>query len=970
MSFFAKFFKKKALASMAANLRENDGSLLDRSVIWGEPSKRTPVAVGINLDPLGTDFITDSDLNVRRATMVAVLESLQPPEYLQIIHKVSSDFTGLLENYVKRESDPATDPIGHAHRNNLVERIQGHMEDATLNKVEISLFKGTLIDGSKQDREFFSRLDTTEQGLSDTLGDIAGTITGITQRPMTPDEMFLDAYRVNSAQFPDGADREIITKGNRPDLTIMESTLTGDFGFDDAGRMRIGSKFREVIMIGDLPANDMRFDTLLPTIQTLPHGAMFVVTYMPRQLEREKDAIRGKIQRLKMAIGMARSEKDKNSKSYAENLEKLEDLERELDELEGTGERGVPKFPTDVFACILLTADTPDVLADQARMVRQRLSSAQCKPYTPAHNLAKLQCVMACLPGRHPIGAKEFWLSTTHDYAGDMAPIQGHKLYGEREPSILALTESNCAVGMPLIAGKLPMALLITGMPRSGKSMAVLEMILQLSGEAASIIIIESGGGYRLLTESLGGVSMKITPSKRVCFPYLDTDGGTLDSTIQTDAEGILRAALGTMQGYSESQIDTAIKATLRRTYTAKIESYWGTDETAKDRCQREAYIFRQFRAQPDVAMERERTQFLRFKKEILRTEEYAKRLDALMKSPAAFKEFSEFKRDENNLWEVVQYSCCRLPREKAVRNADIVNILRNLPPDTQNERTRALLQDMADILEKWTVSYGGTKGGLIDGTIWEKHDGKLVRTGFAMENPRMHFDIPKEVDDPDYRRVAVFAFSAMVRRGVYNLPRNKLKILYFDELYNLFANFDGGSEIIKKALAEWQKLNVFIIGATQNLGQIFETKKAGPEMEAEMKARESMLAMFNAHMLFRQESATLVNQYTSIYEWMPPGITQKVLTFGDPSKSSLPPREKFSQCVFVCRYDDKPMCVSVKWPLAPIPFFLGMTNPHQEPWLMEVERSRRGLYDSKEEFVVKEAFRLWEDDQQMKKLF
>jgi len=259
----------------------------------------------------------------------------------------------------------------------------------------------------------------------------------------------------------------------------------------------LGPSHHRVLSLSRLPESTTA--SMTQSLNQLPLGArLFVSIHVPDQ---QKELENLQLQR-RVAFSMARGKG--TGVSDLESEAKLGDIESLLSELMSQGEK-VLQFSLNV----VLRSEDPselDALSAQTMAVLRELGGAEAME----ESLASFDIFAELSFPNARARERARRLKTSN--GGDFLPVFGPWL-GHETPRILVRgPEGNLVSLDPFDPGLPNYNQLIAGGSGSGKSFLANLLLLQMLKEAPRVFIIDIGGSYRKLCESLGGQYIPFSP--------------------------------------------------------------------------------------------------------------------------------------------------------------------------------------------------------------------------------------------------------------------------------------------------------------------------------------------------------------------------------------------------------------------------------------------------------------------------
>jgi len=481
---------------------------------------------GLKVKLVDIESIDDADVNHFANGLRSALNSLTEETTIQFVLSVGSDFSEMLSNHEKGESETAHSLVKKiaAFRKSTLREAQLNSE---LYKPELSVYVRVPMIGAKKasfhkKKEVFSEkaYDAYAETL-DVLGQNLDTLFssfqsyGLATSFITKEKMISEVYRFLNPKRAKSEPTPTIQYSPDPDLekeTLEESNwlsnqspreqlVFGDLilGYE---QYTLDSTYHRIITLKTLP--EVTYPGQLTNFLRLPfHYDLILSIEVPPQA----DEMAKLQQKRKMAHSMAVTQGGRASDLESETkLSATEELIRELLE---TGQR----IYASQMLVILKAPATDDGNKRLNRQTREVLSRFRALQGAEGlqETVGAWKIMKHTLPGA-PLLLERARKVKTNNLA-DFLPVYGPR-EGDRDPVVVFRNRLNGLVSFnPFDSGLPNYNTLVTGSSGAGKSFLNNCILLQELARNQRVFVIDIGGSYKKLTEALGGQYLEINMS-------------------------------------------------------------------------------------------------------------------------------------------------------------------------------------------------------------------------------------------------------------------------------------------------------------------------------------------------------------------------------------------------------------------------------------------------------------------------
>ncbi|MGE3610281.1 MAG: TraC family protein [Bacteriovoracaceae bacterium] len=509
------FQKKKNEPSLSEELPYWEFSLLPRPhLILNDGS----LVAGIRLNLIDIECFDDGKVNQLAVGLRGVLNSISENTSVQFCLSVGSDFSEVIQKHSERKS-PSIHPLIANIAEYRETRLREAQEYSELYRPELFIYFRTQAVGSKKlnflkKQEAFSEsatqnydetLEVLFQNVDTLLSSFASV--GLFGRPLGIDEIQTHIYRnLNPKRSQTEMTPKIVTPTND---NLEEETL-------DAMEWLAEQSPREQLVFGDLILGFEQFtlDSFhhrVVTLKTLPEvtfaGQISTFLRMPFhydlilsfEVPSQADEMAKLQQKRKMAHSLAMTSGNKASDLESET--KLNSTEELIRELLGSGQR-IYAVQMSLILRAPANEEGNKLLNRQVREALSRFRSLQGAEGLE-ETVGSWKIFKENLPAA-PMKLERARKFKTNNLV-DFIPIYGPR-EGDDDPTVIFRNRMNGLVSFNPFDSKLTnYNQLVTGSSGAGKSFLNNCILVQELARGLRVFIIDIGGSYKKLTESLGG---------------------------------------------------------------------------------------------------------------------------------------------------------------------------------------------------------------------------------------------------------------------------------------------------------------------------------------------------------------------------------------------------------------------------------------------------------------------------------
>ena len=803
--------------------RQPEGWFLNGMLFWGEElRKSTVLSKGFFVDVpqvIGSDIEAQ---NRAQDAMRTILITIGEGWSMDWHWTVDGNYRNALDNYnsITRKAATRGDVslLALHHRGETFERLEEQMLKSQLRREVLcccfSKRCSSLPKGGLKNVEHVSRyLETQRKSFDDKIEQVQILWPDATIRPMHD----LDHYAVlrnflNPSDNLTPGSIEQRYAGFRPDVDVMSQVFTSDMvsvRTDEGLAFKLDNHYYSVFVATRWPSlTDPTISHLLTkrlnkdywiSVKIYPLGVQ-------REIKKEEDAVR------KIALDA----------SKAGNRSMLTSLQMKQSKIDALMHGYI--FPFKVTYIVGVFDRTLDGLIEKCASLKgafQDMSGMQVHMCNEPAQMKNL--LLQAIPGWTGGPVRQWDLYASSDYLPDLLPASttfvGHLYSGE---TLNRGGESNL-VGTQSFANGTPQHAALMGITGVGKTVSVVDWLLQSEPMYQFTAIVEEGLNYGIYTYGVGGTTIVITAGGRECINYLDTLGLPLSAEVRELAVALCMKMVGTD---SNPQRNNAYRALLgfyaNNLYTTSVRDYLNDlDDEEKYGINREAYAL--------FCYVREHASPISSGSDPV-IDAFTEMRDKRLSDPEWYQELlAQYDDDQIQDWIKERdgqifarnFVLSKFSRKDYVkfslRHAALVNLLRSAESPYHS---REDCQYVGNMLAAWTANEG-THGVLFDGATNIRLDGGVVQGETKNRHQLVHFDlgyIPEA--SSGMRDAAGFLVSSYVRQHIITLPRAYRKRFVFEELAR-FLNVEEGPKIVAEAFAQLRKFNTRVIAIFQNYGAI-----------------------------------------------------------------------------------------------------------------------------------------------------
>lgn len=489
------------------------------------------LVAGIRLPLIDIECFDDESVNQLALKLRGLLNSISENTSVQFCLSVGSDFTSVIDKHSKAKSSgvhPLVMNIAH-YREGKLRKAQ---EDSELYRPELSIYLRTQMIGGKKlnflkkqadfsdsvTRSYEETLEILFQNVDTLLSSFVAL--GLSGRVLSVQEaqghiyQFLNPKRSKTEPAPKVTTPkdENLEPGTLDAMewlavqSAREQLIFGDLilGFD---QFTLDSHFHRIVTLKTLP--EVTFAGQLSSFLRMPfHYDLFVSFEVPSQA----DEMAKLQQKRKMAHSLAVTSGNKASDLESET--KLNSTEELIRELLNSGQR----IYAAQMSIILRAPATDEGNKKLNRQTREVLS--RFRSLNGAEGLEETVGAWKIFKGNLPAApkslerAKKFKTNNLVDFI----PLYGPR-EGDDDPTVIFRNRMNGLVSFNPFDSKLTnYNQLVTGSSGAGKSFLNNCILMQELARGLRVFIIDIGGSYKKLTESLGGqyIEMNLSDQYRL----------------------------------------------------------------------------------------------------------------------------------------------------------------------------------------------------------------------------------------------------------------------------------------------------------------------------------------------------------------------------------------------------------------------------------------------------------------------
>lgn len=532
----------------------NDSSLSEELSYWdfsNEPRAHIilndgSLVSGIKLSLLDIECFDDNSVNQLAIRLRGVVNSISENTSVQFCLSVCSDYSEVLHKHKSQKSEnihPLIDKIARYRE----EKLDAAVESAELYKPELTVYLRTKSVSSKKmnflkkqeafSSEAFKNYDETLEVLFQNIDTLISSLAsiGLTGRLLEVQEMQNQVYKMLNPKrstfepaplikAPSEDNLEPETLDHMEWLAVQsprEQLVFGDLilGFD---QFTLDGFHHRVITLKTLP--EVTFAGQLSQFLRMPFHYDLTLSF---EVPTQSDEMAKLQQKRKMAHSLAVTSGNKASDLESET--KLNSTEELIRELLSTGQR-IYAAQMTITLKAPATHDGQKILNRRVREVLSRFRSLQgaegLEESVGAWKIFKGSMIAAPVKLER---AKKFKTNNLVDFL----PIYGPRL-GDDDPVVLFRNRLNGLVSFNPFDSKLTnYNALVTGSSGAGKSFLNNCILAQELARGLRVFIIDIGGSYKKLTESLEGQYLEMDLSDQYQINPFDIPDPSLEPSNQ-----------------------------------------------------------------------------------------------------------------------------------------------------------------------------------------------------------------------------------------------------------------------------------------------------------------------------------------------------------------------------------------------------------------------------------------------------
>ncbi len=514
---------------------KKDASLAHELPYWefyDEPFSHTvlidgSIVSGLNVSLIDIECFDENEVNHLTHGLRATLDSVTEGTTIQFVLSVGSDFSDVIESH-KKSQRTELHPLIRNIAKHREETLTKAMNERELYRPGLCIYIRTKMVSQKKSAFWRKKSDFSEksgiayqetiEALSQNIDTLMSALKslGFSCNVLSKEELISNVYRFLNPKRSDSEPTPKIATPSGPEMDPdKDSQLLEDANWLANQSPREQLAFGDLILSYDQFTLDGHYHRLV-TLKTLPevtfagqlarflrlpfHYGLTLSIEVPPQAS-EMDKLQ---QKRKMAHSMALTQGNKASDLESET--KLSSTEELIRELLATGQR----IYAAQFSILLKAPATPEGGKKLNREVREVL--ARFRSLQGAEGLEETVGIWKILKGDFPaapLSMERARKMKTHNLA-DFLPIYGPRV-GDADPAVIFRNRLNGLVSFnPFDPGLPNYNALVTGSSGAGKSFLNNCILLQELARGLRVFIIDIGGSYRKLTESLGGQYLEI----------------------------------------------------------------------------------------------------------------------------------------------------------------------------------------------------------------------------------------------------------------------------------------------------------------------------------------------------------------------------------------------------------------------------------------------------------------------------
>ena len=485
------------------------------------------LVAGIKLPLIDIECFDDESVNQLALKLRGLLNSISENTSVQFCLSVGSNFTSLIEKHCKAKS-PQIHPLIANIADYREQKIAKALEDSELYRPELSVFLRTQMVGGKKlnflkkendfsdsaTRNYEETLEVLFQNVDTLLSSFVSLglpgvglsvreVQGHIYQLLNPKRSKTEPVPKVTTPKQDNLERETLAEMEwLAEQSPREQLVFGDLilGFD---QFTLDSNFHRIVTLKTLP--EVTFAGQLSSFLRMPFHYDLILSF---EVPSQADEMAKLQQKRKMAHSLAVTSGNKASDLESET--KLSSTEELIRELLSSGQR----IYSVQMSIILRAPATEDGNKKLNRQVREVLS--RFRSLNGAEGLEETVGAWKIFKGNLPAApknlerAKKFKTNNLVDFIPLFGPREG-----DDDPVVIFRNRMNGLVSFNPFDSKLTnYNQLVTGSSGAGKSfLNNCNLVQELARGGLRTFVIDIGGSYKKLTESLGGQYLEMSLS-------------------------------------------------------------------------------------------------------------------------------------------------------------------------------------------------------------------------------------------------------------------------------------------------------------------------------------------------------------------------------------------------------------------------------------------------------------------------
>lgn len=516
------------------NKKSKDASLAEELPYWdfSEGTKSHAILMdgslvgALNVGLVDIECFDETRTNSFTMGLRSALNSVSEGTSLQFVLNVKSNFNDVLEKHKSGKSENAhalVKTIADYREKSLAREIEAgelyrpeltiYIRTPQVEAKKVSVFKKKEMFAAESSNAYQETLEILAQNIDTLISSFESL--GLKCRELSKTEILKHVYEFLNPKRSQNEPAPQVKVANEPEMeknilaesdwlanqSPREQLVFGDLVLD-LEQFTLDSFYHRVVTLKTLP--EMTFAGMMDNFLRLPfHYTLILSMEVPAQSS-EMAKLQ---QKRKMAHSMAMTSGGKASDLESES--KLSSTEELIRELLNTGQR-IYAVQMSVVLKAPASVDGTKALNRQVREVLARFRGLQ-----GAEGLEESVGAWKILKGNLPAAPLNFERARkmkTNNLA-DFVPLYGPR-EGDQDPAVIFRNRLNGLVSYnPFDPGLPNYNCLVTGSSGAGKSFLNNCILLQELARDMRVFIIDIGGSYKKLTESLGGQYLEINLS-------------------------------------------------------------------------------------------------------------------------------------------------------------------------------------------------------------------------------------------------------------------------------------------------------------------------------------------------------------------------------------------------------------------------------------------------------------------------